>query len=59
MNDECCELCENAKIVDRLKNKINRMERAEVDVQNWLSEEGHKIHLIVLKELQSILVDNE
>lgn len=45
---------ENQDIVNRLNERINKMERAEVDVQNWLSEEGHKQHTVFLGELQKI-----
>jgi len=53
------QILQNQEIVTVLNYKINMMENAEVDVQNWLSEEGHKIHSALLYHFKQILDEAE
>ena len=53
------ELIQNQKLRELIDHEIQRMELAEVDVQNWLSEEGHQFHVGHLAELKRLLEESK
>lgn len=52
--DECCEICKNAEIVERLRNKIAEIKKEKWHEHNWNMHFKEQYEL-----LQSILRDKK